>query len=464
MKVVVIGSSDLGKLVADSLLSCTIVEESLDRARELAKAYGLDRMVVGDPTDEATLLKAGVEGVDAVLVATGDDSRNLTVAKLLERLSQARIMLEAEDPSNVQVFSGLGFEDVFCPHLSAAQQVLFLLQPEDHQVSEVCVTDKSPLKGRRMRDLALPKGVIVAGVLRGESLMRPDPELIFQRGDHIVVHSSSGPALIDALLSDWREEMRPFTDLTVLLDETRESELMAREVTWLARTLGARLRLVSHSDKAIIKAKDVATAWHVVTASALQRTETFADLLTTAPLLGEGNECLVIPMHPGISEGFLRRKRFIDSFASLPMPVLISRGTWPYRRILALVDVPGGERSASELATRMAIMGNIELGLLWASGSSEAGEETVQLKRMARTYGVQVRDDAIEGNPTVELVSLIRSGRFDLVALDWGCKLLKQDIMRRIVFESPVSVMIRGKGVCDLPAPSMEQRLNAPRR
>jgi Trk K+ transport system NAD-binding subunit len=451
MRVVILGGSTLGRLLADSLMSSLVLEPSLSSAVDLAHRYGRDRVLVGDPKDDGVLVWAGVDMADVVIVTTGKDADNLTIAKQVRALSRCRIIVEASDPVNVQLLRDMGFEDVLSPEMSAAQHILALIQPESHEVSELYVTDGSPLKGKKINELILPKGVMIAGILRQDRLVGLTQTDTLGKGDHLILFSPSGSAPIEALISESRIEMRPFKEIAVLMDESKGSESMLKEMSGLAKDIHASLRLVSSGDQLLREARQLADAWEVPVTTVHLEVGALVNPAGTAQQLHLEEGCLALQMNKALTKGFLAKRRVKDLISSTPQPIIISRGTYPYRRILALVDMSWRDGKLAETTGKLAIACKADLDLLREADSIEAGEEVRHIKRLARSFGVQVRDVAIEGNPTVELVSMIRSGRYDLAALEWGCRLLKKDIIRRVVFESPISILVKGKGACDLP-------------
>ena len=48
----------------------------------------------------------------------------------------------------------------------------------------------------------------------------------------------------------------------------------------------------------------------------------------------------------------------------------------------------------------------------------------------------------MEGNLTLEFVSMVKSGDHDLTLVNRACKTVKRDIIRRVYMDAPRSVMI----------------------
>jgi hypothetical protein len=64
------------------------------------------------------------------------------------------------------------------------------------------------------------------------------------------------------------------------------------------------------------------------------------------------------------------------------------------------------------------------------------------IRRTGEMYGLEIVEDEVEGNPTLEFVSLVKGGQNDLTLVNRACKTVKKDIIRRVYMEAPKSVMI----------------------
>ena len=73
---------------------------------------------------------------------------------------------------------------------------------------------------------------------------------------------------------------------------------------------------------------------------------------------------------------------------------------------------------------------------------TEALQMMRHIKRTGEMYGLEIVEDEIEGNPTLEFVSLVKSGDHDLTLVNRACKTVKKDIIRRVYMSAPNSVMV----------------------
>ena len=77
--------------------------------------------LVGDGTSDETLMKAGIEKVDAFVAVTQGDNRNIKAAQIARHIFKVpRVILRVYDPLRRELYSKLGF-DVFSPTVIFAQ-------------------------------------------------------------------------------------------------------------------------------------------------------------------------------------------------------------------------------------------------------------------------------------------------------------------------------------------------------
>ena len=88
MRVLVAGAGVWGSYIADHLVSAghevLVVEQDAATARR-ARASGGRTVVAGDACEPSVLDRLGVDTVDTVVAATGDDEDNLVVSLLTKR-------------------------------------------------------------------------------------------------------------------------------------------------------------------------------------------------------------------------------------------------------------------------------------------------------------------------------------------------------------------------------------------
>lgn len=133
MKAVVIGCGRVGSTLAHALVAAdwdvAVVDESEDALNRLGDRWS-GTFVVGHGMDTDVLLRAGMDGADAAVIATNGDNTNIVVGQLArERFGVERVVVRIFDPARAEFYRRRGMQ-VVCPTESAIQEFTRLVLGE----------------------------------------------------------------------------------------------------------------------------------------------------------------------------------------------------------------------------------------------------------------------------------------------------------------------------------------------
>ncbi len=224
MYVIVVGLSSIGQTFAKILVkrgcSTVVIDKDNDRCREFASE--VDTLVIhGDAEDKETLLNAGIDRADALVAATNDDSVNLMIAKMARDLNVKNVIAILRDVGHSEVFKSLGIKAVPSDVIAAERIYRSLFNVEDFlsiegtevakegprpEVLCVKVEERSSFIGRRTRDIRLPSGFQVIGVLREGKSNPPQAPLKIRAGDKIILyaHNASDYKSIKRVIEEFK--------------------------------------------------------------------------------------------------------------------------------------------------------------------------------------------------------------------------------------------------------------------
>ena len=125
-------------------------------------------------------------------------------------------------------------------------------------------------------------------------------------------------------------------------------------------------------------------------------------------------------------------------------PILVSRNVDPYSSVLFMMDGSPRSNNIASLALRLSIAFGSKVTALSAHDPEhqEASQMLRHIRKTGEMYGLEIVEDPVEGNPTLEFVSLVKSGDYDLTLVNRSCKTVKRDIIRRVYLDAPKSVMV----------------------
>jgi len=126
VKAVVIGCGRVGASLAHALVAAdwdvTAVDESEDALIRLGERWS-SPFVLGHGMDASVLRRAGLDGADAVVVATRGDNTNIVIAQLAKkRFGVGRVVVRVQDPGRAEFYRRSGMS-VVCPTESAIREL-----------------------------------------------------------------------------------------------------------------------------------------------------------------------------------------------------------------------------------------------------------------------------------------------------------------------------------------------------
>ena len=187
MRVMVAGAGVWGAYIADHLVEQgheVVVVEQVATVAARERERGGRVVIAGDACEPSVLDRAGLESVDTVVAATGDDEDNLVVSLLAKRnYGVPRVVARVNNPKNAWLFT----EDWGVDTAVSAPAILTRLL--DAAV------------GRRVAELDLPERSVVVAVVRGERVLPGDGSGPLEPGDEVlaVTALAAEPALRKAL-------------------------------------------------------------------------------------------------------------------------------------------------------------------------------------------------------------------------------------------------------------------------
>lgn len=205
--VLLIGGRSKAVSMASSLIEQGYRVTAINKSREdciaLTEIKGLT-VINGDGTKPYILDEAGAAECDIAIALTGKDADNLVACQLCKKQYGIKKTVSlVGDPKKTEFFSAMGVDRVVC----AVSAVTGIIQQQaliDEMASivpvgmgrvrivEVQITEESPVEGKKLWELDLPKESIVGCVLRTDQAVIPRGDTRILAGDTLVVLAKSG--------------------------------------------------------------------------------------------------------------------------------------------------------------------------------------------------------------------------------------------------------------------------------
>ena len=202
MRVAIAGAGNVGLFIANDLRAAghdvQLIEQDPAVVDRAVADEGVE-WVVADACEVSSLREAGLERCDVVVAATGDDEDNLVISLLSKQeFAVPRVIARVNHPKNEWLFNENWGVDlsVSTPHLITALveeavsvgRLVRILQFERGQARlvEVTLADDAPVVDQALKDVDVPRDVTVVAVVRGEHVVMPRGDTIFEAGDEVL--------------------------------------------------------------------------------------------------------------------------------------------------------------------------------------------------------------------------------------------------------------------------------------
>ncbi|MFE0747344.1 potassium channel family protein [Gordonia sp. NPDC058843] len=216
MKVAIAGAGAVGRSIARELLvnahEVTLFERNAGHI-DTDSVVGAD-WVLADACELANLEQAQLQTYDVMIAATGDDKANLVVSLLAKtEFAVNRVVARVNDPRNEWLFGEDWGVDVAVstPRLLAslveeAVSVgdlvrLMTFRQGQANLVELTLPSNTPLAGKPVRKLELPRDAALVAILRGGRVIVPQRDDPIEGGDELIFIApvEAEPALYEAM-------------------------------------------------------------------------------------------------------------------------------------------------------------------------------------------------------------------------------------------------------------------------
>ncbi|MFC9762948.1 potassium channel family protein [Rhodococcus jostii] len=205
MRVAIAGAGAVGRSIARELVrsehDVMLIERKLEHVEQ--ESVPEATWVHADACELSSLEAASLETYEVVIAATGDDKANLVLSLLAKtEFGVSRVVARVNDPRNEWLFDESWGVDVAVstPRMLAslveeAVSVgdlvrLMTLRQGQANLVEVTLPDNTPLAGKPVRKLQLPRDAALVTILRGGRVIVPQQDDPLEGGDELLFVAS----------------------------------------------------------------------------------------------------------------------------------------------------------------------------------------------------------------------------------------------------------------------------------
>ena len=203
--IMIIGGGRITHYLAKLLLSMNkevkIIEIREEKAHALNEELHDALVICGDGTDQELLQSEELDEMDAFVSLTDRDEENLMTAIFAHDLGVRKVITKINHINYADIIRRMGIDSVISPKQITANHIVRALQNSqgspieslyrildgNAEALEFVVNARSKVVGQPLRVLPLKRGVLLAVVVREQTIIIPKGDTVIQSGDHVVV-------------------------------------------------------------------------------------------------------------------------------------------------------------------------------------------------------------------------------------------------------------------------------------
>lgn len=201
-RVMIIGGGDVGYELASDLetkgYQVKLIERNESRCAYLAERLNRTIVISGDGTDQSLLAEENVSDTDAFISVTDDEEANILITLLAKRLGAERCIGLIDKHEYLTMVSTIGIDVAVSPRLSSVSGILQFvrrgkilsvttLMEERVEAIETIALETSDIVDKPLNKINIPKGTIIGGVVKDDTVFMPIGQTIIRPGDRVVI-------------------------------------------------------------------------------------------------------------------------------------------------------------------------------------------------------------------------------------------------------------------------------------
>lgn len=174
----------------------TFIDASKQEGKRFASAFQGIEVINGDSADEGLLEAAGIDKADLVVCATESQTYNILTAQLAKTLGAVKSVAITMNDRYLSLGATLDVDALVNIKNVVAAAVLELVRrghirtihdffEDDVEIVELVIAPDSPASGKRLLELSLPKGALVAYAIKNEQMVVPRGDTVLQSSDTV---------------------------------------------------------------------------------------------------------------------------------------------------------------------------------------------------------------------------------------------------------------------------------------
>ncbi|MBR4793698.1 MAG: Trk system potassium transporter TrkA [Bacteroidaceae bacterium] len=205
--VIIMGGSRIAVRTAQLMpdyMNLKIIESDMDRCDQLTEMCDDKVMIInGDGRDPSLLMSEGIEHTEAFVALTDNSETNILACLAAKRFGVTKTIAEVENIDYINMAEKLDIGTVINKKKIAASHIYQMMLDADvtnvkcltfanADVAEFNVMEGAKITRNQVKDISLPRGVTIGGLIRNKEAILVTGNTQIQPGDHVVVFCLEG--------------------------------------------------------------------------------------------------------------------------------------------------------------------------------------------------------------------------------------------------------------------------------
>jgi len=201
-EVAILGGGNLGYQLARLLerreYNIKLIEKDIKRCQLLSEKLDKTQIINGDGTDLNLLESEDIASADIFAVMTGDDKANILMSLLAKHLGIPRTVSQLRRSDYIPLVEKLGIDIAVSPRILTAGAIMkyirrgkilsvTFLEGDRAEVLELIAPSRGKIINTPLKNLKLPRGMIVGAICRGDEVIVPGGDDYIGPGDLVIV-------------------------------------------------------------------------------------------------------------------------------------------------------------------------------------------------------------------------------------------------------------------------------------
>jgi trk system potassium uptake protein TrkA len=198
----ILGGSRVGAGIARRLSDqgrrIKLIEPDPEIAEELAEQLSDVLVINGDSTDIDLLVREGLGEMDAFVAVTDDEESNLVTCLMAKHLGVYKTVGLLSKAAYIPISQAIGLDAAVSKKLAVSREVRRYLRGKhvlsvatvhglDAEILEIVATPRSAVTREALKDLSLPKGVLIGAVEHEDGIEIATGSTHIEAGDRAIV-------------------------------------------------------------------------------------------------------------------------------------------------------------------------------------------------------------------------------------------------------------------------------------